>query len=203
MKYIYFMLTHHYYIYVFVPYVCVCVCARKFHQSVVRPAAWRQTLSNAGQQLLRLLNYSFPLEAALQSISSLHFGCLPVLCYAALQTFVHFIGAHHYVWHTDARFAAAVSEVFYIKNGNAWKEIERICCEYPQGQTGLNTRGLKRKKLYGVMYKDMNKTSINYFYCILNCWKIYLYISVYCLYCICDKCTYVTVSRVPQSTAKV
>lgn len=132
MKYIYFMLTHHYYIYVFVPYVCVCVCARKFHQSVVRPAAWRQTLSNAGQQLLRLLNYSFPLEAALQSISSLHFGCLPVLCYAALQTFVHFIGAHHYVWHTDARFAAAVSEVFYIKNGNAWKEIERICCEYPQ-----------------------------------------------------------------------
>lgn len=28
MKYIYFMLTHHYYIYVFVPYVCVCVCTQ-------------------------------------------------------------------------------------------------------------------------------------------------------------------------------
>lgn len=196
MKYIYFMLTHHYYIYVFVPYVCVCVHANFISQlsdqqrgdkpcQMQGSSCWGYWTT--ALHLKRLYNL-FP-----------HYTSSVFQRYVMLLCRLLFISLGHTITYDTPMLVLLLQSVrcFTFKMETLEKKLREYVVNIPRGRLA-STQGGSRGR-----YKDMNKTSINYFYCILNCWKMYLYISVYCLYCICDKCTNVTVSSVPQSGAKV
>lgn len=184
MKYIYFMLTHHYYIYVFVPYVCVCTQISSVSCQTSSVETNLVKCRAAAAEVIELQLYTWSGSTILFP----HYTSSVFQRYVMLLCRLLFISLGH---------TTTYDTPMLVLLETLEKKLREFVVNIPRGRLA-STQGGSRGR-----YKDMNKTSINYFYCILNCWKMYLYISVYCLYCICDKCTYVTVSSVPQSGAKV
>lgn len=173
MKDIYFMLTHHYYIYVFVPYVCVCV-----HAAFISQLSDQQRGDKPCQMQGSSCWVYWTTAVHLKRLYNLfpHYTSSVFQCYVMLLCRLLFISLGHIITYDTPMLVLLLQSVrcFTFKMETLEKKLREFVVNIPRGRLA-STQGGSRARNYMV---SCIKTSINYFYCILNCWKMYLYISV-------------------------